>query len=198
MQSQSWCLIILPSLLQQSSYKDGKFLVHILLLQSGYLLFCRNSVVQCCCIKPAIILLFSTRSVRPWRPAGWRSIRRQVPRLDTDKIREESFYKRPDGPGSGGRGPHQGGDAWRVHVVSKKMCGMPMMWSVWLTLFQAPEGESQPMTEVDLFISTQRIKVLSADTQVCLTNFPKNLVVPFFILSFFWSSFKGRYLFSGQ
>jgi len=30
--------------------------------------------------------------------------------------------------------------------------------------FQAPEGESQPMTEVDLFISTQRIKVLTADT----------------------------------
>lgn len=31
---------------------------------------------------------------------------------------------------------------------------------------QAPEGESQPMTEVDLFVSTQRIKVLTADTQV--------------------------------
>lgn len=31
---------------------------------------------------------------------------------------------------------------------------------------QAPEGESQPMTEVDLFISTQRIKVLNADSQV--------------------------------
>ncbi|MEQ2188260.1 hypothetical protein GOODEAATRI_013196, partial [Goodea atripinnis] len=30
---------------------------------------------------------------------------------------------------------------------------------------QAPEGESQPMTEVDLFISTKRIKVLTADTQ---------------------------------
>uniref|UniRef100_H3CKQ4 Amyloid-beta A4 precursor protein-binding family A member 3 n=1 Tax=Tetraodon nigroviridis TaxID=99883 RepID=H3CKQ4_TETNG len=29
----------------------------------------------------------------------------------------------------------------------------------------APEGESQPMTEVDLFISTKRIKVLTADTQ---------------------------------
>ncbi|XP_069891808.1 amyloid-beta A4 precursor protein-binding family A member 1 isoform X2 [Dipodomys merriami] len=31
---------------------------------------------------------------------------------------------------------------------------------------KAPEGESQPMTEVDLFISTQRIKVLNADTQM--------------------------------
>lgn len=39
--------------------------------------------------------------------------------------------------------------------------------------FQAPEGESQPMTEVDLFISTKRIKVLTADTQVylCFTHF---------------------------
>lgn len=36
-------------------------------------------------------------------------------------------------------------------------------------LLQAPEGESQPMTEVDLFISTKRIKVLTADTQVCLS-----------------------------
>uniref|UniRef100_A0A3P8T3A0 PID domain-containing protein n=1 Tax=Amphiprion percula TaxID=161767 RepID=A0A3P8T3A0_AMPPE len=36
---------------------------------------------------------------------------------------------------------------------------------------KAPEGESQPMTEVDLFISTQRIKVLTADTQVlCPAN----------------------------
>ena len=33
-------------------------------------------------------------------------------------------------------------------------------------VLQAPEGESQPMTEVDLFVSTQRIKVLTADTQV--------------------------------
>lgn len=33
-------------------------------------------------------------------------------------------------------------------------------------ILQAPEGESQPMTEVDLFVSTQRIKVLTADTQV--------------------------------
>ncbi|XP_069735832.1 amyloid-beta A4 precursor protein-binding family A member 1-like [Phaenicophaeus curvirostris] len=30
---------------------------------------------------------------------------------------------------------------------------------------KAPEGESQSVTEVDLFISTQRIKVLNADTQ---------------------------------
>ncbi|CAM9219979.1 unnamed protein product [Lampetra planeri] len=35
---------------------------------------------------------------------------------------------------------------------------------------KAPEGESQPMSEVDLFISTQRIKVLSADTQEAMMD----------------------------
>ncbi|KAG1934390.1 amyloid-beta A4 precursor protein-binding family A member 3 [Pimephales promelas] len=35
---------------------------------------------------------------------------------------------------------------------------------------KAPEGESQPMAEVDLFISTQRIKVLSADTQEAMMD----------------------------
>ncbi|XP_068590987.1 amyloid-beta A4 precursor protein-binding family A member 3 [Cebidichthys violaceus] len=35
---------------------------------------------------------------------------------------------------------------------------------------KAPEGESQPMTEVDLFISTQRIKVLTADTQEAMMD----------------------------
>ncbi|NXX51770.1 APBA1 protein, partial [Tricholaema leucomelas] len=35
---------------------------------------------------------------------------------------------------------------------------------------KAPEGESQPMTEVDLFVSSQRIKVLTADTQEALMD----------------------------
>lgn len=35
---------------------------------------------------------------------------------------------------------------------------------------KAPEGESQPMTEVDLFISTQRIKVLTTDTQEAMMD----------------------------
>ncbi|XP_037106342.1 amyloid-beta A4 precursor protein-binding family A member 3 [Syngnathus acus] len=35
---------------------------------------------------------------------------------------------------------------------------------------KAPEDETQPMTEVDLFISTQRIKVLSADTQEAMMD----------------------------
>lgn len=37
---------------------------------------------------------------------------------------------------------------------------------------KAPEGESQPMTGVDLFISTQRIKVLNAETQEALMDHP--------------------------
>ncbi|XP_060893500.1 amyloid-beta A4 precursor protein-binding family A member 1 [Labrus mixtus] len=37
---------------------------------------------------------------------------------------------------------------------------------------KAPEGEPQPMTEVDLFISTQRIKVLNADTQDTMMDHP--------------------------
>ncbi|NWU73132.1 APBA3 protein, partial [Pterocles burchelli] len=35
---------------------------------------------------------------------------------------------------------------------------------------KAPEGESQPMTAVDLFVSTQRIKVLTADTQEAMMD----------------------------
>ncbi|XP_054458642.1 amyloid-beta A4 precursor protein-binding family A member 3 [Anoplopoma fimbria] len=35
---------------------------------------------------------------------------------------------------------------------------------------KAPEGESQPMTDVDLFISTKRIKVLTADTQEAMMD----------------------------
>ncbi|KAL0979011.1 hypothetical protein UPYG_G00179290 [Umbra pygmaea] len=37
---------------------------------------------------------------------------------------------------------------------------------------KAPEGEAQPMTEVDLFISTQRIKVLNADSQETMMDHP--------------------------
>uniref|UniRef100_A0A8C9VVE2 Amyloid-beta A4 precursor protein-binding family A member 3 n=1 Tax=Scleropages formosus TaxID=113540 RepID=A0A8C9VVE2_SCLFO len=41
---------------------------------------------------------------------------------------------------------------------------------------KAPEGESQPMTEVDLFVSTQRIKVLSADTQEAMMDHPLQMI----------------------
>ncbi|KAM3937517.1 amyloid-beta A4 precursor protein-binding family A member 3 isoform 2-T2 [Leptodactylus fuscus] len=37
---------------------------------------------------------------------------------------------------------------------------------------KAPEGESQPMTEVDVMVSTQRVKVLTADTQEALMDHP--------------------------
>jgi hypothetical protein len=33
--------------------------------------------------------------------------------------------------------------------------------------FKAPEGESQPNVEVDLFVSTEKIMVLNTDLQVC-------------------------------
>jgi len=35
---------------------------------------------------------------------------------------------------------------------------------------QAPEGETQPSTEVDLFISTEKIMVLNTDLKVCVVN----------------------------
>ncbi|CAL8247927.1 unnamed protein product [Merluccius merluccius] len=37
---------------------------------------------------------------------------------------------------------------------------------------KAPESNSEPMSEIDLFISTQRIKVLSADTQEVMIDHP--------------------------
>lgn len=38
-------------------------------------------------------------------------------------------------------------------------------------LQQSADGDAQTLTEVDLFISTQRIKVLNADSQVSLLLF---------------------------
>lgn len=35
-----------------------------------------------------------------------------------------------------------------------------------VSYLQAPEGESQPSTEVDLFISTEKIMVLNTDLKV--------------------------------
>lgn len=42
---------------------------------------------------------------------------------------------------------------------------------------QAPEGESQPSTEVDLFVSTEKIMVLNTDLQVRLVHFTPFLVL---------------------
>lgn len=54
------------------------------------------------------------------------------------------------------------------HMCSHSPGGAFILSPIGNYSLQAPEGESQPMTEVDLFISTKRIKVLTADTQVLL------------------------------
>ncbi|OCU00323.1 amyloid-beta A4 precursor protein-binding family A member 3 [Xenopus laevis] len=41
---------------------------------------------------------------------------------------------------------------------------------------KAPDGESQPMTEVDIMVSTRRVKVLSADTQESLMDHPLHTI----------------------
>ncbi|KAB1259720.1 Amyloid-beta A4 precursor protein-binding family A member 3 [Camelus dromedarius] len=42
---------------------------------------------------------------------------------------------------------------------------------------KAPDGETQPMTEVDLFISTKRVKVLMADSQPGLPHLPQEALM---------------------
>lgn len=54
-------------------------------------------------------------------------------------------------------------------VPSSAGCSVPDSYErahVLLPSPQAPEGETQPMVEVDIFISTKRVKVLAADSQV--------------------------------
>ncbi len=48
------------------------------------------------------------------------------------------------------------------------MTGQPEESSFYIgfSASQAPEGESQPSTEVDLFISTEKIMVLNTDLKV--------------------------------
>ena len=42
-----------------------------------------------------------------------------------------------------------------------------MCYNNWVfVLLQAPEGENQPSTDVDLFVSTEKIMVLNTDLQV--------------------------------
>lgn len=44
-----------------------------------------------------------------------------------------------------------------------------LFWTeTYFVLQQSADGDAQTLTEVDLFISTQRIKVLNADSQVSL------------------------------
>lgn len=95
---------------------------------------------------------------------GRRPLRRQVPGLHAAAVGAQPAAQHAHGAGAGGRGPRQGepGRGSRGCVVS------------WVATSprvsprspQAPEGETQPMAEVDIFISTKRVKVLAADSQV--------------------------------
>ena len=51
--------------------------------------------------------------------------------------------------------------------ISKYFIPLEKYISILATLsFQAPEGDTQPSTEVDLFISTEKIMVLNTDLKV--------------------------------
>ena len=54
------------------------------------------------------------------------------------------------------------------HSVSGSKQSLFPRWMCWC--FQAPEGESQPSTEVDLFISTEKIMVLNTDLKVITSH----------------------------
>ncbi|XP_070542354.1 uncharacterized protein [Ptychodera flava] len=43
---------------------------------------------------------------------------------------------------------------------------------LWRYSYQAPEGETQPSTDVDIFISTERVKVLNADSEETMMDHP--------------------------
>lgn len=63
-------------------------------------------------------------------------------------------------------------------VCEKIVCTIYYMWPQEMYLCmdffvfppQAPDGESQPSTEVDLFISTEKIMVLNTDLKVKILN----------------------------
>lgn len=55
-----------------------------------------------------------------------------------------------------------------IQSVSRSKHSLFPPWMCWC--FQAPEGESQPSTEVDLFISTEKIMVLNTDLKVITSH----------------------------
>lgn len=71
---------------------------------------------------------------------------------------------------------------------------------------KAPDGESQPSVEVDLFVSTEKIMVLNTDLQVTLLIFSKfcflsmysllfsNMFKPIYFVVFFFKAWKCRKL----
>lgn len=72
-----------------------------------------------------------------------------------------------------------------------------MIWPTPVCMFlQSPDGDAQTLTEVDLFISTQRIKVLNADSQVSTSEHTHYMFlskVPF-LPSFFYLSHPLSYI----
>ena len=52
---------------------------------------------------------------------------------------------------------------------------------------QAPDGESQPSTEVDLFISTEKIMVLNTDLKVIFFVKSRTELLKFYLVTIkFW------------
>lgn len=51
-------------------------------------------------------------------------------------------------------------------------------------LLQAPKGEIQPSTEIDLFISTEKIMVLNTDLQVSLSFSSAYLIFTYLFVHF--------------
>ena len=47
-------------------------------------------------------------------------------------------------------------------------CNYSLVFTSFYVLFQAPVGENQPSTDVDLFVSAEKIMVLNTDLQVKL------------------------------
>lgn len=55
-------------------------------------------------------------------------------------------------------------------VMTQMFCSTTSGFCHWSVVVQSPDGEAPSTAEVDLFMSTQRIKVLNADTQVQLQH----------------------------
>lgn len=55
---------------------------------------------------------------------------------------------------------------WHKDLESQRRWSNHLFCYFFFILMQSADGDAQTLTEVDLFISTQRIKVLNADSQV--------------------------------
>lgn len=119
---------------------------------------------------PLLAATPSARALRPRGPPGRRPVRGQVPGLHPAAVGTEPAPQHPHGTGPGSCGPRQGEAG--LHLL---WAGLPRVSGAGGTPTlapcapQAPDGETQPMTPVDLFVSTKRIKVLMANAQVPTT-----------------------------